>query len=211
MPAPLMVNVGEVPGAFMIVNALAPGLNTMPLTSALNAMKGRVRLEDANVAVSAGPLGTVVGVQLVAVNQSPVAGLAFQVALPAKLLLAVESRSVKMAAAEGRKARARERRGEVCDGGIVRHRLMVELFIDCIVLVRIEVLFSFWFFRRVFFEPVLSAKAEIPIGIRHDWGFFLVPLRRAVLIPSIVLEFAASSSRYDDAPIHAARGYATAQ
>src|SRR5437867_2656273 len=112
MPAPLMVNVGEVPGTFMIVNALAPGLNTMPLSSALNAMKGRVLLEDANVAVSAGPFGTVVGVQLVAVNQSPVAGLAFHVALPAKLLLIVESRSVRMRAAEGRKARARERRGD---------------------------------------------------------------------------------------------------
>ena len=98
MPAPLMVNVGEVPGAFMIVNALAPGLNTMPLTSALNAMKGLLLLEDANVAVSAGPLGTVVSVQLVAVNQSPVAGLAFQVALPAKLLLAVERTSVRIAA-----------------------------------------------------------------------------------------------------------------
>src|SRR5438876_8372399 len=112
MPAPLMVNVGEFPSAFMIVNALAPGLNTMPLSSALNAMKGRVLLEDANVAVSAGPFGTVVGVQLVAVNQSPVAGLAFHVALPAKLLLIVESRSVRMRAAEGRKARARERRGD---------------------------------------------------------------------------------------------------
>ena len=112
MPAPLMVNVGEVPSAFMIVNALAPGLNTMPLSSALNAMKGRVLLEEANVAVSAGPFGTVVGVQLVAVNQSPVAGLAFQVALPAKLLLAVESRSVRMAAGKGRKTHARERSGD---------------------------------------------------------------------------------------------------
>jgi len=38
------------------------------------------------------------------VNHSPLAGLCFQVALPAKLLLAVENRSVKMAAAKGRKA-----------------------------------------------------------------------------------------------------------
>jgi hypothetical protein len=49
---------------------------------------------------------------LVALFQSPVAGLASQVALPAKLLLLVESRSVRMAAAEGRKAHARERRGD---------------------------------------------------------------------------------------------------
>ena len=60
----------------------------------------------------AGPLGTVTGAQLFAVNQSPVAGLAFQVALPAKLLLAVESRSVRMTAAEGRNARSMERRGD---------------------------------------------------------------------------------------------------
>jgi len=61
-------------------------------------------LERANVAVSAGPLGTVLGVQLAAVFQSSVAGLAFQVALPAKVLLAVERTSVRIAAAEGRKA-----------------------------------------------------------------------------------------------------------
>jgi len=34
------------------------------------------------------------------------------VALPAKLLLAVASRSVRMAAAEGRNARSMERRGD---------------------------------------------------------------------------------------------------
>jgi hypothetical protein len=71
-----------------------------------------VMLEDANVAVSADELGTVRGIQLLAVSQSPVAGLVLHMALPAKLLLAVESRSVRMAAAERRKAHARERRGE---------------------------------------------------------------------------------------------------
>ena len=85
-----------------------------------------------------------------------------------------------MAAAEGRKARARERRFELCNGGIVPHRLIVELVMDCIVLVRIEVLVSFWFLRRVFLEPVLSAKAEIPTETRHDCAvFFQTP--RAVL------------------------------
>jgi hypothetical protein len=49
---------------------------------------------------------------LAAVFQSPVAGLANHVALPAKLLFAVESRSVKLAAALRRRARAREHRGE---------------------------------------------------------------------------------------------------
>ena len=42
-----------------------------------------VVLETENCAVSAAPLGTVAGVQLVAVFQSPLGGLRFQVALPA--------------------------------------------------------------------------------------------------------------------------------
>ena len=48
-----------------IVNALAPGLNTMPLTSTQGRIQRRpVVLETSNVAVSAGPLGMVAGVQL---------------------------------------------------------------------------------------------------------------------------------------------------
>jgi len=43
-----------------------------------------VILEAPNVAVSAAPLGTVVGVQLVAVFQSLLAGFKFQVALAAE-------------------------------------------------------------------------------------------------------------------------------
>src|SRR5689334_10954384 len=41
-------------------------------------------LEAPKVATSLGPLGTVAGVQFVAVFQSPLVGLRFQVALPAK-------------------------------------------------------------------------------------------------------------------------------
>ena len=71
----------------MIVNALAPALNTMPLTSVgLAEMETLVILEDANVAVSDGPLGGPPAVQFVAVFQSPVAGLANHVALPAWLV-----------------------------------------------------------------------------------------------------------------------------
>ena len=62
--------------------------------------------------MSNGPLGTVLGVQFAAVCQSFVAGIFFQVALPAKLLLAIESRSVRIATAEGRKPRAMERSGD---------------------------------------------------------------------------------------------------
>jgi len=65
-----------------------------------------VRLEDANVAVSPGPLGMVPCTQLFTLNHSPLAAFAFQVALPAKLLLAVESRKVRIAADEGSKAHA---------------------------------------------------------------------------------------------------------
>jgi len=83
------------------------------LSSISNAkMSMLVRLEDANVAVSLGLLGMVRCTQLFTLNHSSLAALAFQVALPAKLLLAVESRSVRMAAVEGRKARRMERSGD---------------------------------------------------------------------------------------------------
>jgi hypothetical protein len=64
-------------------------------------------LENANVAVSAAPLGIVAGVQFAAAFHFPEPGFALQVALPAKLLFAVKSRSVRMAAAEGRKVHER--------------------------------------------------------------------------------------------------------
>jgi hypothetical protein len=112
IPTPLMSK--TTPGLAVVVNALAPPLNTIPLTS-VNGPPERempITLEDANVAVSADPLGGPPAVQLAAVFQSPVAGFVSQVALPAKLLLAVESRSVRMAAAEARKAHARECKGD---------------------------------------------------------------------------------------------------
>jgi hypothetical protein len=96
MPTPLMVSVNE--GLAVMVKALAPELNAMPLTSVSAEMETPLVLEDANVAVSNGPLGMVGGVQLVAWFQYPVAGLVFQVALSAKVLLAVESISSTNAA-----------------------------------------------------------------------------------------------------------------
>ena len=57
--------------------------------------------EVANVAVSLAPLGNpVFGVQFAFVSQSPLPGLRFQVALPAKVLLGAESQS-KTAKARG--------------------------------------------------------------------------------------------------------------
>ena len=88
IPAPLMVNL--VAGSTVTVNGLAPGLNTMPLTSVSAEMDTaviKVIVEDANVAVSADPLGTTSPDQLEPVFQSPVKkeGVAIQVPLPAKL------------------------------------------------------------------------------------------------------------------------------
>src|SRR5215475_8227583 len=56
--------------------------NVMPLTSVSSDIEGPM-LERANVATSAGPLGTVAGVQFSAVFQSPDVGLRFHWALPA--------------------------------------------------------------------------------------------------------------------------------
>jgi hypothetical protein len=108
---PTFQNCKKFPRLAVIVKALAPALNTMPSTNIPAERETPVMLEDANVAVSADPSGGPPAVQLAAVFQSPVAGVVSHVALPAKLLLAVESRSVSMAAAEGRKTPARKRRG----------------------------------------------------------------------------------------------------
>ena len=97
MPTPLMVNEKK---GLVIVNALAPGLNTMPLTTVVCAMTGSVILEVANLAVFVAPLGGPPAVQLLALFQFISTGLANQVALPAKLL-AVARTNVRMAAAEG--------------------------------------------------------------------------------------------------------------
>jgi hypothetical protein len=49
-------------------------VNMMPLTSVFAEMEMAVLFERSNVAVSVGPLGTVAGVQLAAVFQSPEMG-----------------------------------------------------------------------------------------------------------------------------------------
>lgn len=74
-------------GLAEMVNALAPELNTMLLSSTAAEKERPVMLERANVAISVGPLGTVAGVQFAAVPQSPVTGSRFQVALPARTVV----------------------------------------------------------------------------------------------------------------------------
>src|SRR5262245_29323618 len=66
----------------LIVNPFAPEPNTIPLTSVEDESDRAAALERPKVAVSDGPFGTVCGVQLAAVFQSPLVGLRFQVALP---------------------------------------------------------------------------------------------------------------------------------
>jgi hypothetical protein len=97
MPTPLMVKAKK---GLEMVNGLAPALNTIPLTSVVCEMTGPLILEVANVAVSAGPLGGPLAIQLDALFQFVSTGVVFQVELPAKLLLVVASRRVKKAAPE---------------------------------------------------------------------------------------------------------------
>ena len=87
IPTPLIRKVeGNEPKLIaVIVNGLAPALNIMALTSKVPSSRSTlVILEAANVAVSPGPKGIVAGVQLEAMNQRPLAGLRFHVALPPK-------------------------------------------------------------------------------------------------------------------------------
>jgi hypothetical protein len=95
IPTPPTVNINV--GPTVIVNALAPALNTIRFTAVLAERETPVVFEAANVAVSDGPLGMVGGIQFAAWFQSPVAGLFFQVPLSAKVLLALESRSSNIA------------------------------------------------------------------------------------------------------------------
>ena len=75
MPTPLMVNVKA--GRAVMVKGLRRAFesNTMPLTSVLAEIERSVVLDKSKKAVSAGPLGTVAGVQFAAVFQSPEPGL----------------------------------------------------------------------------------------------------------------------------------------
>jgi hypothetical protein len=70
-------------GEQVMAKALAPGLKTMLLTSVGAESETAVILEAEKVATSDAPLGTVLGLQLVAVFQSLLAGFPFHVALPA--------------------------------------------------------------------------------------------------------------------------------
>ena len=81
IPTPLMVSTTL--GVLLIMNASAPTSKTMPSNCTNARIETSVTPEEANVAVSEGPFGTVAGVQLAAVVQSPLVGLRFHMALSA--------------------------------------------------------------------------------------------------------------------------------
>ena len=83
MPAPLKKDRNAEPTS--IVKALAAESKTRPSRVTSLERDTLVILEVENVAISVRPLGTVCGVQLAGVFQSPLVGLRFQVALPAEL------------------------------------------------------------------------------------------------------------------------------
>jgi hypothetical protein len=68
-----------------MVNELAPALKTMLSITILDEIAMAVVFDFANVAMSAGSSGTVMGVQLAAVFQSLLVGLSFHVALLARV------------------------------------------------------------------------------------------------------------------------------
>ena len=74
-PAPLNVSIGKKLELAVIVKPLAPGAKVIPSTVVFAETEMVVVFERAKVAVSANPLGTVAGVQFVAVFQSPEVGL----------------------------------------------------------------------------------------------------------------------------------------
>jgi hypothetical protein len=97
----------------------------MPFTSVLAERETPVVFEAANVAVSDGPFGMVGGVQLAPVFQSPELGFVFHVALPAKLLLAVGSRSNNIATVTNNNGNRRRERGKATASDIDGERRMV--------------------------------------------------------------------------------------
>jgi hypothetical protein len=121
MPTPLSVK--EKVALAVIVNGLAPALNTMPLTSVLAEMKGALFCDLSNVAVSAGPLGTVIGVQFRAVFQFSCGANFLHVALPAKLLLVIESSSSNIVTTRNGGPRCGRREGTATDIDEERHML----------------------------------------------------------------------------------------
>jgi hypothetical protein len=72
-PAPLIVRVN--PGFAVVEGLVAAGVKMMLLTSVFAETETSVVCERPNLAISAGPFGTPIGVQLAGVFQSPEGGI----------------------------------------------------------------------------------------------------------------------------------------
>jgi hypothetical protein len=81
---PVALKVSFKPEVAVIVKLFAPGAKVIPSTVVFAETETSVVFERPNVAVPDDPLGTVAGVQFVAVFQSPEPGLRSHVALPAR-------------------------------------------------------------------------------------------------------------------------------
>ena len=93
IPVPVISK--TVPGSGAIVKALAPELKTILLTRVLAELaeiETSTTLDTSKVAISEGPFGTVAGVQLADVFQSPSVGFKFQVALPPRATSSLRQR-----------------------------------------------------------------------------------------------------------------------
>ena len=93
------------------VKALAPGLKTILSTTVVAENVRLTALETPKVATSPGPFGTVAGVQFVAVFQSPLVGLRFQVALPPNAVAAAKSREKSVDIADNEQGTLRRSQG----------------------------------------------------------------------------------------------------
>jgi len=81
---PVALKVSFKPEVAVIVKLFAPGAKVIPSTTVFAEIETSVVFERPKVAVSDDRLGTVAGVQLVAIFQSPDPGLSSHVALPAR-------------------------------------------------------------------------------------------------------------------------------
>jgi hypothetical protein len=94
MPTPLSVSVTAGLAAMKKEVGCGSELNTISLTSVSAEIETWAIEDEPNVAMSAGPLGTVIGDQLAAVFQSPLTGVVSQVLLPAKAESATKNMSM---------------------------------------------------------------------------------------------------------------------
>jgi len=152
--------------------------------------KTPVVLEEANVAVSEGPFGIVGGVQLLAVFQSPDPGFVFHVALSAKVLLAVASRSSEIAIVITKNGERRRGHGEGIASDIDEERSVVFFIILTFQMIGASP-------RRCRRRPPSTAAGRIWCGAVA--GQILLPLRFVSQDKNVrcVKKFAASQPAFE--------------